>query len=140
MFMIDPQTPEPEDWTYALLLTANREGTFPHPALPRPDCKSRDTPRSCEDILASVALVEAALAHILNAEGEKLQRAVADAENLCELLQFNESVQRTICLVIRLEERLLAKLEAARRICCCCPCPEKKPPCCKKCPKDHKGQ
>jgi hypothetical protein len=45
------------------------------------------------DILVSISLEEAAIAHILNAEGEKIQKVVADQESTtCELLCINKSV------------------------------------------------
>lgn len=45
------------------------------------------------DILVSISLEEAAIAHILNAEGEKIQKVVADEESTtCELLCINKSV------------------------------------------------
>nr|WP_288860804.1 hypothetical protein [uncultured Faecalicatena sp.] len=64
-------------------------------------------------IIESVAKSECALAHILNAEGEKLQKAVELADNICELLEVNRSVQRTITKVTFLEQVLYAKLETA---------------------------
>lgn len=64
------------------------------------------------DIIESIAKSECALAHILNAEGEKLQKAVELAENICDLLKVNRSVQKTITRVTFLEQVLYAKLEA----------------------------
>ena len=51
------------------------------------------------------------LAHILNAEGEKLQKAVEIADNICELLEINQSVNKTITKITFLEQVLYAKLE-----------------------------
>jgi hypothetical protein len=57
-------------------------------------------------------LEEAGLAHILNAEGEKLQKAVALACSVDDLLKINKSVVTTINSVTQLEQVLLAKLQA----------------------------
>lgn len=73
---------------------------------------------ACGSVLESVALVEAALAHILNAEGEKLQAAIAADATPRDLLAVNASVQRTIVHVTALEQALAAKLAAVERLCC----------------------
>lgn len=80
--------------------------------------------RECADILESIALTEAATAHILNAEGEKLQKAIEQSADTCDLLKINKSVQKTILYVTRLEKVLISKLEALQNICGFCePCP-----------------
>lgn len=64
------------------------------------------------DIIESVALEQTALSHILNAEGEKLQYAIAyPGITPEELLQFNDSVQSLINATTRLELILQSKLE-----------------------------
>ncbi|MEG2537738.1 MAG: hypothetical protein RSA45_07325 [Hydrogenoanaerobacterium sp.] len=82
-------------------------------------CPPRPPYNGCNDILESIALVEAAIAHILNAEGEKIQKAVAIASCTAELLAVNEEVNRTIIYVTQLEQVLYSKLEAAQK--CYCP-------------------
>lgn len=77
-------------------------------------------PCSRETVLESIALVEASIAHILNAEGEKLQKVIETSKSSCELLQVNESVQRTILYATQLEQLLLSKLEALRSLSCLC--------------------
>ncbi len=75
------------------------------------------------DIIASVALEQAALAHILNAEGEKIQRVVADAEVTSEqLLEFNNSVTSMVGTVAGLERILITKLQLFSD--CICDCSE----------------
>ncbi len=131
---------------YSLLLLANKHGCYPRlfraclneeitaslcPCsweLCRTCEEDRPCPApcACTDILESIALEEAAIAHILNAEGEKLQKAAASAAP-CELLSVNASVQRTIRSVTQLEQVLLSKLESLREI--CCPCGPQAPPC-----------
>ena len=64
------------------------------------------------DLIESVALQEAALSHILNAEGEKIQAVVA-MENVTteELLMVNQSVENMTNTIARLEILLQSKLE-----------------------------
>lgn len=63
------------------------------------------------DMIASVALEQAALSHILNAEGEKLQKVIA-MPSICseQLLAVNKSVQATIESISKLEMILYDKL------------------------------
>ncbi len=63
------------------------------------------------DIIESVAMEQAALSHILNAEGEKIQKVVATATTGEEMLKVNKSVQSILNSVARLELVLQAKLE-----------------------------
>jgi len=64
------------------------------------------------DLIQSVALQEAALAHIINAEGEKMQRIIAmDNVNSDELMDLNRSVTRLISVILRLEMLFISKLE-----------------------------
>lgn len=64
------------------------------------------------DIITSVALQESALSHILNAEGEKMQRVI-EMENVTreELLCLNKSAELMVDVIARLEMILYAKLE-----------------------------
>lgn len=78
------------------------------------------------DLLESVALMEAALSHILNAEGEKIQAAIgtlpgstgAIAQTTSELLQINESVDSMVTSVTLLEGLLQKKLNQALSVDC----------------------
>lgn len=83
------------------------------------------------DIIESIALEQAALAHILNAEGEKLQRFVCSDKVSPEiLLKANESVGCTIEAVYKLEMQLAAKLSFFEDCLCwdnCGPRPPHKP-------------
>lgn len=73
------------------------------------------------DIIESVALQEAALAHILNAEGEKLQAAIKIPDiNAEELLEFNQSVEETIGTIAQLETALQEKLSLFADCLCFC--------------------
>lgn len=63
------------------------------------------------DIIQSVALEETALSHILNAEGEKIQKVVAMADATPEqLLAVNKSVESMVIAISRLEMILQSKL------------------------------
>ncbi|MEG1459360.1 MAG: hypothetical protein RR056_06325 [Acetivibrio sp.] len=75
-----------------------------------PSTTTRD--QAVTDLIASVALEETALSHILNAEGEKLQVFIAiQSVTPEELLSVNKSVQSMVNAVTRLEMVLQAKLE-----------------------------
>ncbi len=70
------------------------------------------------DIIESVALEQTALSHILNAEGEKIQKVVADATTTDEMLAVNKSVQSMVNAISRLEMILQSKLELFDDVLC----------------------
>lgn len=132
-----------EPCTYELHLLSNRRGCYPYMLRARLDvciteklcCCNRRlcldcekeppvcSPDICGEVLESIAQVEAAIAHILNAEGEKLQKAIELASKPCELLKINASVQRTILYTAQLEQQLVFKMEALQCLCDFCECP-----------------
>ena len=61
--------------------------------------------------MGSIALEEAALAHIMNAEGEKIQAAIANTSDVDKMLAVNASVADMLKNVNQLEQTLLAKLQ-----------------------------
>ncbi|MFE6707652.1 collagen-like protein [Bacillus thuringiensis] len=69
-------------------------------------------------ILASIALEELGLAHIINAEAEKIQYALgtlsglSPAATLDEILEVNESVNRTIQSALKTQMLLQSKLDS----------------------------
>lgn len=71
--------------------------------------------QAISDIIESIALQETGLSHILNAEGEKIQKIVATAETAEELLAVNTSVESMINAVTRLEMVLQGKLDLLSR-------------------------
>ena len=68
-------------------------------------------------LLASIALEELGLAHIINAEAEKIQYALGTipgltpAATLADILDVNESVQDMLELVMKKELLLESKLK-----------------------------
>ena len=77
--------------------------------MPQIDCMPIKKESALTSLLQSIALQEATLAHILNAEGEKIQRVVCEAKCVDDLLSVNESVADTIQAVSTLEEMLKDK-------------------------------
>lgn len=76
--------------------------------------------QAISDIIESVALQETGLSHILNAEGEKIQKIVALATHSNDLLAVNKSVESMVNTIARLEMILQSKLELFS----CVICPE----------------
>lgn len=82
----------------------------------------RPTPRSqaISDLIESVALQQTALSHILNAEGEKLQKVLSLEEITPEdILATNQSVESMINSVANLETILKDKLGLFKDSCIC---------------------
>ncbi|MCF6464824.1 hypothetical protein [Clostridium sp. Cult2] len=83
------------------------------------------------DLLQSIALQEAGLAHIINAEGEKIQQVIEMAQatdstvTIDDLIAVNQSVSDTLTKIIKMEMMLEFKLEEINRLDCpsCSPCP-----------------
>lgn len=63
------------------------------------------------DIVTSVALEQTALSHILNAEGEKIQKIVAEATTADEMIAVNTSVESMVNAIRELETVLHLKLQ-----------------------------
>ena len=76
-------------------------------------CKTQ--PEAFTDILESIALEETGLAHILNAEGEKIQAIVKllEAREVTprEVIEFQKSVGKIIERTIKMQMLLEFKLE-----------------------------
>jgi hypothetical protein len=76
-----------------------------------PEIPPKSVDESVADLIQSIALEEAALAHILNAEGEKLQKIVALTEDPEDLLRFQKGLATVLQAVIKTEMLLQFKLE-----------------------------
>ncbi|MCI5726700.1 MAG: hypothetical protein MR274_04055 [Clostridium sp.] len=87
----------------------------------KPCCKKEksisNNHNSKNDIIQSIALIEASLAHILNAEGEKLQKAICLSSCIDDLLKINNSIQKTITKISNLELQLYSKLSLVLEFC-----------------------
>ena len=70
----------------------------------------------CDNIISSIAQIEASLACILNGEGLKIQKAIELCHDPCCLIKVNESVKDTINEVTCLEQVLLSKLKEAKKM------------------------
>lgn len=63
------------------------------------------------DLIESIALEQTALSHIINAEGEKIQKILEINASYQEIIAINDSVKETINSVSNLESILLSKLK-----------------------------
>jgi len=64
------------------------------------------------DLIQSIALEESGISHIINAEGEKLQKVIAlEDVSVEDLLAVNASVESMIKAITDLERVLESKLE-----------------------------
>lgn len=81
-------------------------------SMPKIECAHVDKCCAAAALLQSVALEETAISHILNAEGEKIQKAVSISGcSIKDLLEVNKSVQEMVEKITELEEVLKAKLD-----------------------------
>ena len=90
-----------------MITETNCTPTLECPALPRVTLD-----QAVIDLLESIALEETALSHILNAEGEKIQKVLAqEPADFCRIVEVNESVVNMVSAVSNLELILKDKLE-----------------------------
>lgn len=72
--------------------------------------------QAINSILTSIAMEEAALSHILNAEGEKIQFVLANqCTDLQKVLEINESVTSLVEQIIDLQIILKSKMRLAEK-------------------------
>jgi len=69
--------------------------------------------QSINSILTSIAMEEAALSHILNAEGEKIQYVLANCADIDDVIKTNESVKALIDSISDLQLTLKSKMRLA---------------------------
>lgn len=94
-------------------------------SMPCIECKNIDKCCAASSLLQSIALEEAAISHILNAEGEKLQKAISISCDQKDLIEINKSVENMVDKITDLESVLKSKLDLIIPILENC---EKKPP------------
>lgn len=98
-------------------------------SMPKIECAHIDKCCAAASLLQSIALEETAISHILNAEGEKLQKAISKSEcSQKDLLEVNKSVEDMVDKITALEIVLKSKLDLIAPILDSCGEPPK-PPC-----------
>ena len=81
-------------------------------SMPKIECVHIDKCCATSSLLQSIALEETAISHILNAEGEKIQKVLCMHNCDCkDILEVNKSVQDTVDKITNLEIVLKAKLD-----------------------------
>lgn len=76
-----------------------------------PVIPERTQEEALTDLLVSIALQETALAHLINAEAEKVQAAANKNFHFDEIIDFQEAVRGVIITTIKMEMLLQFKLE-----------------------------
>lgn len=80
-------------------------------SMPCIECSHIEKCCAASALLQSIALEETALSHILNAEGEKLQKAISFSCDKKDLLEINKSVENLVDKITSLEIVLKSKLD-----------------------------
>lgn len=96
-------------------------------SMPKIECTHIDKCCAASSLLQSIALEGTAISHILNAEGEKLQKAISLSCNLNDLVEINKSVEDMVDKLTTLETILKSKLDFIRPILADCDEPHHKP-------------
>ena len=81
------------------------------PQFPNLECLTFE--QAINSILTSIALEEAALSHILNAEGEKIQYVLAKCATVDEVIRTNNSVKALVDSISDLQQTLKSKMRLA---------------------------
>ncbi|WP_304507234.1 hypothetical protein [Anaerotignum sp.] len=81
-----------------------------------PELKNSEVSRekAVTDVIESIALEQSALSHILNAEGQKLQKIISLStvpDDVAVILSANKTVKKMVNTITRLEILLQIKLE-----------------------------
>lgn len=85
-------------------------------SMPKIECPHIDKCCAASSLLQSIALEETAIAHILNAEGEKLQKAISLSCHLKDLIEINKSVEEMVDKLTTFETVLKSKLDFIKPI------------------------
>lgn len=79
--------------------------------------------QSINILLASIGMEELSLAHLMNAEGEKIQLALGTLPGShkplspCEIMEINDNARRMLRDLLKTELLLTMKLESASELC-----------------------
>lgn len=94
-------------------------------SMPKIECAHVDKCCAAASLVQSIALEEAAISHILNAEGEKIQKVLSLHNcNTEDLLKVNQSVEDMVDKITNLEIVLKSKLDLIKPILDDCDCPK----------------
>lgn len=85
-------------------------------SMPQIECANIDKCCAASSLLQSIALEETAISHILNAEGEKLQKAISLSCDQKDLIKINKSVEDMVDKLTSLEIVLKSKLDLIKPI------------------------
>ena len=85
-------------------------------SMPKIECAHIDKCCAASSLLQSIALEETAISHILNAEGEKLQKAISLSCDLKDLIEINKAVGDMVDKLTTLETILKTKLDFIKPI------------------------
>lgn len=81
-------------------------------SMPKIECTHIDKCCAATSLIQSIALEETAISHILNAEGEKIQKVLCLHDCDCkQILEVNKSVESMVDKITSLELVLKAKLD-----------------------------
>ena len=105
---VDTTTPGIYSVTYSV---TDKKGQTTTKTIEVKVCANGPRHQAITDLFESVALEQTALGHILNAEGEKIQKAVQLDLSLQDMLKINQSVEDMATTVARLEQVLRCKLD-----------------------------
>ncbi len=105
----------------------NCDSSTPHPRPPKPEPPTPKPPKpeACDDILESIALVEASIACVLNTESLKLKKVLEHSDDLDLILKTNKQINRTIISLTNLEQLLYNKLVTVLEIYELCDIPKR---------------
>lgn len=98
-------------------------------SMPKIECAHIDKCCAASSLLQSIALEETAISHILNAEGEKLQKAISLDCSQKDLIEVNKSVEDMVDKITSLEVVLKSKLDLIKPILDDCDKKPHKPEC-----------
>lgn len=96
-------------------------------SMPKIECNNINKCCAAASVLQSIALEETAISHILNAEGEKLQKAISLNCDQKDLIKINKSVEDMVDKITSLEVVLISKLDLIKPILDDCDKHEQKP-------------